>query len=775
MTFDKKMKIVLPAILFLFFMETLAQPSSKSEFKEMIIGLSWELGIMENPHARPTSFFNATVPGAVQLDYMKAHQMEHFSIGTNLDKYKHLEDVFYCYRTIFSKPELKENQNLVFYSLGIDYEFEILLNGNKLLHQEGMFTSVRIVLNDYLEKKNTLEVVVYPVPVAEGQPEGRRQAILAVKPPAPYGWDWHPRLVPLGIWDETNLKVEDKATILETDFSYVLDENLTSAEVSYSFETSYTAKGSLFEWKLLDKDKVVLKKTGTLSEPKQTLKVTVENPQLWWTYDHGKPHLYTSQLVLKDTKGKILDKKTVHVGFRKVELVMNAGAWKKPDDFPKSRSRPPFTLKLNNRFVFAKGSNWVHPEIFYGSITEERYLEQLQLVKEMNMNMIRVWGGGITNKEAFHEICDSLGIMVWQEFPLACNPYPDDPHYLKILEQEAVSIIKRIRQHPSLAMWSGGNELFNSWSGMTEQSHALRLLNSLCYRMDPNTPYIHTSPVYGVGHGHYLFYDLDDNLDVFQRMHKANNTAYTEFGMPSLAPVETLKEVIPADEQFPVKPTSSWVMHGGFKAWKSSSWIELESIERYFGKADDLEELVWQSQRLQAIGYKAVFEEARRQKPGCSMALNWCLNEPWPTAANNSIVAYPNIKKPSFESVKASLRPVLASAKFEQFTFFAGSQLEFDLWILNDTYAELNSGNVNVYLTIDGEEMKIGHWEFSVVSPNENLEGIRVRYHVPVTLQTQLAKISIEVVENPAWNSEYFVLLKSTGKNEVINENRLNF
>ena len=769
------MKNILTAIVFLCFMETYSQTSSHSENKEQTIGLNWELGKMENAHARPTSYFNATVPGAVQLDYMKAHQMEHFAIGANATNYRHLEDDFWCYRTTFSKPAIKDNQNLVFYSLGIDYEFDILLNGKQLWHQEGMFTTVRMVLNDYLEEKNTLEVIVYPVPIAEGQPEGRRQAILAVKPPAPYGWDWHPRLVPLGIWDETYLKVEDKATILKTDFSYGLNENLTSAEISYSFETSSKAKGTDFEWKLFDKDKAVVAKRGTLSEPKQILKATIVNPQLWWTHDHGKPHLYTSQLTLKDPEGNILDKKTGSVGFRKVELVMNAGAWKKPDDFPKSRSTPPFTMKLNNRFVFVKGSNWVHPEIFYGSITPKRYLEQLKLVKELNMNMIRVWGGGITNKESFHEICDSLGIMVWQEFPLACNPYPDDPHYLKILEQEAVSIIKRVRQHPSLAMWSGGNELFNSWSGMTEQSHALRLLNSLCYRMDPNTPYIHTSPVFGVGHGHYLFYDQDDNLDVFQRMHKASNTAYTEFGMPSLAPVETLMEVIPADEQFPVKPTSSWVMHGGFKAWKSSSWIELETIERYFGKADDLEELVWQSQRLQAIGYKAIFEEARRQKPECSMALNWCLNEPWPTAANNSIIAYPNIKKPSFESVKASLRPVLASAKFEQFTFLAGSQLEFDLWILNDTYEMVNPGNVNVYLTVNGRKKKISHWEFPAVSPNENLEGLRVRHHIPGTVQTQLAKISIEVVEMPGLNSEYFVLLKSTIKNEVINENRLNF
>ena len=123
------------------------------------------------------------------------------------------------------------------------------------------------------------------------------------------------------------------------------------------------------------------------------------------------------------------------------------------------------------------------------------------------MNLIRVWGGGIVNKDSFFEQCDRLGLMVWQEFPLACNGYPDDPSYLAVLEQEAVSMLLRLRSHPCMVIWCGGNELLNKWSGMTIQSHPLRLLDSLCFRYDRQTPYLPASPLFGMAHGHYCNVD----------------------------------------------------------------------------------------------------------------------------------------------------------------------------------------------------------------------------------------------------------------------------
>jgi beta-mannosidase len=239
---------------------------------------------------------------------------------------------------------------------------------------------------------------------------------------------------------------------------------------------------------------------------------------------------------------------------------------------------PPIQVEINGRSVFCKGTNWVNPEVFPGIITAGRYEELIDRALEANFNMFRIWGGGIVNKESFYDLCDSKGILVWQEFPLACNNYPDDAHYLEVLKQESTSIILRLKNHPSLALWCGGNELYNSWSGMTDQSLALRLLNSRCLELDPLTPFIPTSPIEGMGHGHYVFRDFDSGEEVFARMSRAQFTTYTEFGMPAPASVEVLKTIIPPDELWPPAPGKSWESHHAFKAWWAVHACEMIEI-----------------------------------------------------------------------------------------------------------------------------------------------------------------------------------------------------
>jgi len=294
---------------------------------------------------------------------------------------------------------------------------------------------------------------------------------------------------------------------------------------------------------------------------------------------------------------------------------MNEGAWSEPKGFPKTRSAAPAQIELNGRRIFAKGSNWVCPELFPGTVGEERCKELIDIAVATNFNILRSWGGGIVNKDCFFEYCDRRGILVWQEFPLACNCYPDDPHYLATLEQEATAIIRRLRRHPSLAIWCGGNELFNNWSGMTDQSLALRLLNALCYRLSPEIPFNATSPLNGMAHGNYLFYW--EGRDIFQLINDSHFTAYTEFGVPGISPREVLEKIIPPEELFPPRPGTAWEEHHAFGAWDGSpaTWLGEPTIERYFGRAQTLDQLIERSSLMQGEGYKAVFEEARRQKP----------------------------------------------------------------------------------------------------------------------------------------------------------------
>lgn len=752
-----KNQIILIAMVSTFFSG--CNPSTDSESLK-VIKPTWKVGVSDTRDQEPGEYFDAVVPGSVLLDYMKAKNDPPFYFNDNFTRYHPLEDKFWRYRATFTKPAIPADHNLYFISRGIDYEFEILINNTSIHYQEGMFTPVKLVLDNYLENSNVLEVIIYPIPKESGQPVSSRQARRSVKPPVPYGWDWHPRLVPVGIWDETFLSVRSETQVIQDDLNYTFKDGYSNVDIVYSITTSNSA-GKTLRWTLTDAEgNTVVEKKEPVSTVPTELKGQLYHVNVWWPHDQGTPYLYESRLQLLEGSN-IFDEVIRKIGFRDIKLVMNEGAWHGPSGFPKSRNVPPFTLQINGRRIFAKGSNWVHPEIFYGIIDRERYREQLILARDANFNILRNWGGGIVNKEDFFELCDSLGLLVWQEFPLACNEYPDDAHYLKVLEQEAISIIRKVKPHPCLAMWSGGNELFNNWSRMTDQSLALRLLNSLCYRMDPGTPFIPTSPIMGVGHGHYIFYDAATDEEVFQVMKRADKTAYTEFGMPGMASVEVLKTIIPEEEWFPPQPNTAWEIHHGFGAWQKNSWLELPTLEKYFGKPESVEDLVEQSRLLQTVGYKVIFESARQQKPYCSMAINWCYNEPWPTAVNNSLIGYPNEVKPAYHGVAASCRPVLVSASFDKFTWKTGEKLNIECWILNDSPEEIGKGTVQVFVTFNNKKTRVSSWQFPDLDINTNFKGPVIAFRIPPMGSDQLFEVHLEVDDRSALNSAYTLLYKN--------------
>jgi len=722
--------------------------------------LTWELGYSSSPDALPSDWMPARVPGAVQLDIAKSKNYGPYSYAENWKDYLWMEDNYYTYRSRFKMPAISEGERLFFVSKGIDYQFEIRLNGILLLEQEGMFTPVMLDLTSALQDNNELRVKVFPAPKIPGKAATRDQAARSVKPAVSYGWDWHPRLIPLGIWDETFLEVQQVSWISDVYVNYKLTDDFSRADIRLQV-SGRNLKGNLCRWSLKDKDGAVVAKTEGIAETDfLNPPAMLDQPKLWWTHDHGVPYLYHSEFQLIDKSGRVIQTIESQVGFRRIKLVMNAGAWDEPSIFPKTRSVPPIQFELNGRKIFCKGTNWVNPEIFPGIITRDRYLELLSLAKEVNFNILRIWGGGIVNKESFFELCDEIGILVWQEFPLSCNNYPDDPHYLKILRQESASIISRLRKHPSLALWGGGNELFNSWSGMTDQSLPLRLLNSQCFELDPGTPFIPTSPIMGVGHGHYVFRDWKSKEEVFQEMARSKFTAYTEFGMPAPASVDLLKTIIPPEELWPPKPGTSWESHHAYKAWGANTWLCDDIIEDYFGKAGSLEELVANGQMMQSEGYKCIYEEARRQKPYCSMATNWCYNEPWPTAANNSIVSYPSIPKPGFYAVKNACRPVLASASISKFLWKAGEIFTTRVWILNDSPESTGGGKMTVSLVAGSQRLVIGSWDFSSQNANENQKGPEISAKLPRWTAGKI-KLLLEVEGKPGWNSEYVILMKN--------------
>jgi len=677
----------------------------------------------------PEKFVEATVPGAAQLDIAKSLNYPDYTFSDNYKMFSWMEDVCFTYRSEFAAPKFARDERVWFCSKGIDYSFEVRLNGKTLLVQEGMFTPVNIDITEHLKKYNVIEVVVDKAPKHHNNSEDRTQAAYCAKPPVSYGWDWHPRLIPSGIWDETGLQIRNRSHIASHELKYTLNDDFSSVSIIVSADVT-EAKGCTLSWKLFDREGGLAVEAS--AKAGETLKTTLDNPKLWWCHDLGDPYLYSYRLDLKDAKGRTVHSASGNAGFRRIRLVPNEGTLTEMNDFPKSRNNAPAQFELNGRRIFAKGTNWLCPDIFIGRLNEETYDTLLNLALKANFNSLRCWGGCAVDKDSFFELCDRKGILVWQEFPLACNDYPDDEHYLSVLEKEAESIVRKVHPHPCLALLCGGNELYNSWSGMDEQSLPLRLLNAVCLRLSPEIPFNPTSPLNGMGHGCYLFRYNGDN--VFNWMSNGHFTAYTEFGMPGASPREVLEKIIPADQLFPARPGGAWEAHHAFYAWDAeNTWLDEPTLTEYFGEAKTLDELIANSQLLQSEGYRFIYEEARRQKPYCAMAMNWSFNEPWPSAANNSLVVWPAVEKPSLSAVSEACRPVCPSAKFSKFRWEGGEMLELGLWMLNDSYQSAGSRyEVKAVLVApDGAQTDIASWSTPELSANDNIRGPQAEIKLP--------------------------------------------
>lgn len=716
--------------------------------------LNWSVGFCDTADLRPTESFIATVPGAVQLDYARHYALPDYRRGLNFKQYKWMEDKFWVYSSEFDASLLKD-KNLFFIANGIDYQYEIWVNGELLCSYEGMYRKQCIDLTKYIGGKISLEVVVYPIPrsdMPDVHPDTRDEANQCCKPAVSYGWDFHPRLVPLGIWDDIYLLETQCDQLIVPEVSYKLSDDLKTAVVMFS-----GASDTLWELKN-PQNEVIFSAKGEKAE------YTLNNVDLWWCNGYGEPKLYT-------WTASVYGMETVSrkLGFKRIELVKAEGSWNEGLNYPMTCNTPPITVKLNNTVIFAKGTNWVAPEIFYGMLDYNCYRTQLEMVKKANFNFVRCWGGAVINKESFFEICDGLGILVWQEFPLACNNYYSTDRYISVLKSEVSAIIDRIKSHVCLMLWCGGNELFNNWSCMTEQYSSIRLINKLTYEKTPCIPYISTAPLMGMAHGPYNF-NLKDGREVIEVLAQSHNTAYTEFGGGGFSTFETLEMIGDFKDLWPMNTENNLAMEHG------SHWSEID-IERYFGKAESLEELVRCGQMMQCVVQQFVFEEARRQKPYCSIVSNWCFNEPWPNTGNNSIVSYPNNIKPAYYSVAAACRKVLASARYRRFVYMAWQYIDFDIYLLNDSLEKLEDGTVNVYIRVgDEEKIHLLKWDYSDVPVCTNVIGPTVRYKLPFVENADTVQIILECGE---YSSKYTLLYRLPAKpvnapkkmNAILDEN----
>ncbi|MBQ9692824.1 MAG: hypothetical protein IJV70_06670 [Clostridia bacterium] len=742
------------------------------------ISLNWTLSHTKNLSEKPLDEITAKVPGAVQLDYAEAKGYAPYYYGENFKQFDWMEDEYFIYRSQldFTASPLE----CAFLCLeGIDYKYIVKIAGKVFAKGEGMFTPVILDVSQFSGRTVPIEVVIFPIPKAFPQPQNRSQARASCKPTSSYGWDWHPRLVPSGIWGDAYVKVIPIGSPYNLECSYRLADDYSSATVSVTCDV---CGAGFFEASVISPSGEVCasERREVGEKQKETFILTVKEPEMWYPRGYGDQPLYT-------VKVKGCDAVIRRIGFRRSRLILNHRATDFEKNFPKGPMSAPMQLEINGVKVFAKGSNWVNTEIFPALMTNERYDELIDLACDANMNIFRMWGGQFINHEHFYERCDEKGIMIWQEFMLSCNNHPDEDHYLSVLKQEATTIIKRLRTHPCLAFWCGGNELFNSWSGMTCQSHALRLLDSLCYEHDRFTPFNMTSPLYGAAHGSYVKVVFPDNerrngdfshgREFLSYLKRSSFTCYTEFGCNGAATKDYILKYIMDEKDYadcrPENPV--WTSHHAFSAWNESCWLGIPDVIFFFGGYESVDDLIEKSIYLQDLCYKTMFEEMRRQAPKCSMAVNWDFNEPWPCAAGNSLVSWPAHPKSALGSVKAALRSTLLSMDAPRNRYLTGDVLKADVWTLNDSPDAQATLTADVYLIDGGVKTKLATVSVPACEARSNVRGGGFEFVIPETLSERFA-ISIECAENPEFSSVYDLVhnlretARSDSPDDVANE-----
>jgi len=369
------------------------------------------------------------------------------------------------------------------------------------------------------------------------------------------------------------------------------------------------------------------------------INITIPHPRLWWPNGLGAHPLYTFRARLL-INGKLVDEASSRTGLRSLELRQQR------DDAGES-----FTFVINGVPVFAKGGNWIPADSFPSRITKEKYRQLLESVRDTSMNMLRVWGGGIYESDDFYELCDEMGILVWQDFMFGCSLYPADEAFLENVRQEAVDNVKHLRNHPSIAIWVGNNEIESGWFhwGWKEKLPAklwddylkifYGVLPEVCKSLDPARPYWPSSPSSNLqddpesqkmGDVHY--WQVWHASAPFTDYEKQSPRFMSEYGFQSFPQLETVATYTePGD-----RDVSSPVMMTHQRHPRGNQLIR-EYMLREYPEPKDFESFLYVSQVLQAEGIKIGAEHLRRIMPHNMGSLFWQIDDCWPVASWSSI------------------------------------------------------------------------------------------------------------------------------------------
>lgn len=668
-------------------------------------------------------WYRATVPGSVHTDLQNNNLIKDPFFGLNAKEIRWIEKEDWEYECSFNVSNyLLDHDRVEIWFHGLDTFASVSLNGTLILKADNMFrpwnADIKTLIHPgenklvvhfespYRKGLERLKKYPYILPSSNDQDENKVSPFVR-KAAYQFGWDWAPRLLTSGIcksveiiaWN--NLKIRD---------FYVLQKDINAryASLACELEMEVFSAGEYLFALFVDKDLVSTGKIR-LSQGINRIDIPfgIDNPKLWFPRGYGLPSVYKITIDIRDDHN-IIDSRQTTTGIRKVELVRD-----------RNGHAESFFLKVNGKSVYAKGANIVPVDYFPSRTHSNDYNTLVENALAGNMNMLRVWGGASYENDCLYNLCNREGIMIWQDFMFACMMYPSDYEFLQSIQQEAEYNIKRLRNHPSLVLWCGNNEVlegYYQWGWKEElgdnaedafksyQKVFHEILPGCLSEFDNSRPYWPSSPsgtqksnsikdqfkAPDLVSGDYHFWEIIKKPLPLNSYESNIGRFMSEFGFKSYPDPETIKNY--AGENAPGIHSEIMEAHQG---WHGGAELVERHTNKLFGETENLDIFAYLSQLTQAQAIKIAIEAHRRAKPNCMGSLLWQLNDCWPCASWSAVDYFGKWKALMYE-LKHLFSDTMISV-IQQ-----GNSLQVHL--ISDIACQANLSLVLRLLSFDGKE-----------------------------------------------------------------------
>lgn len=643
--------------------------------KRQLLDTGWTLSRLGAPSTAPAlpATVPATVPGNVHVDLLSARLITDPYLDVNEISQDWIGRSVWRYRLAFDWDG--DGADRVDLScLGLDTAARLELNGALVGETRNMHRSYRFDIRDHLKNGRNELIVDFDSAYAHGEAVRTTLGSAADIPanyPGPgnlirkmacnFGWDWGPTVVTAGIWKPILIESWSKARLGTVRPEITLQGGVGVARIKV--EVEWAGEGT-------DSAALILSVGGKRAEVRiaegethTQVECRIDNPQVWWPHGLGDQPLYDLDLQLVASDGTELDRWQRRAGFRSVRLDTA------PDEVGSA-----FTLVINDVPVFARGANWIPDDCFLPRVTRERYRERIAQARDANMNILRVWGGGIYETDTFYEECDAAGIMVWQDFLFACAAYPEEEPVYGEVEAEAREAITRLMPYPSLVLWNGNNE--NIWGyfdwGWQDvlanrpwgAGYYLDLLPKLVGEIDPTRPYWPGSPYSGSmeiapnadEHGCKHIWDVWNEVG-YETYRNYIPRFCSEFGWQAPPTFGTLAETVREKGRAPASPG---VLHHQ-KATLGNDKL-IKGLQGWFPEPRSFDDWLFVTQLNQARAISLGVDHMRSHRPTCMGTIVWQLNDCWPVTSWAAIDGGGR-KKPLWYALRNSYAPHLLTIR----------------------------------------------------------------------------------------------------------------